>query len=130
MKEFVTPNIFHLSGDNIHVTYSTTSIDGKPTLSYQDTHIGKSFRGDDIRVVECDLGSLVSVTIRMTVDAGSTTFSVLIPRMRIDQGASGTVRTYGITTLHRFSIVPQLLHGQLDNYRTVALHGMAQHVLF
>jgi hypothetical protein len=130
MPEIVTPNLFHLSGDHIHVTYSTTSIDGRPTLSYQDAHIGKSFRGDEIRVVECDVGSLVSVTLRLTVDAGSTTFSVLIPRVRMDQGTSSHVRTYGITTLHRFSIVPQLLHGQLDNYRTVALHGTAQFVLF
>ena len=58
----------------------------KPTLTYQDAHHGKSFRGDEIRAVECDLGTLVSVTLRMTVDAGSTSLGLVIPRMRINQG--------------------------------------------
>jgi hypothetical protein len=130
MTPTVTPNLFQFTGSHLHVSYTSTSIDGKPTLSYQDAHEGKSFRGDEIRTVECDLGTLVSVTIRRTVDAGSTSFSLLIPHMRINPGATGTVRTDGVTTVHRFSIAPQLLNGQLDVYNIVALHGTAQAVDF
>lgn len=126
----VTPNTFQLSGHHLHVAYSSTSLDGKPTLTYQDAHNGKSFRGDEIRTVECDLGTLVSVTLRMTVDAGSTSFSVLIPRMRINQSEHAAVHTECITTVHRFSIVPQLQHGQLDTYSAVALAGTAQFLVF
>jgi hypothetical protein len=126
----VTPNTFQLSGHHLHVTYSSTSIDGKPTLTYQDAHNGKSFRGDEIRTVECDLGTLVSVTLRMTVDAGSTSFSVLIPRMRINQNEHAAVHTECLTTVHRFSIAPQLQHGQLDTYSAVALAGTAQFLVF
>ena len=130
MTQTVTPNLYQISGSHIHVTYTTTSIDGKPTLSYQDAHQGKSFRGDEIRTVDCDLGTLVSVTLRMTVDAGSTSLSVFIPRMRINQGEHATVRTDCVTTVHRFSIAPQFLHGQLDTYATTSLHGTAQFVMF
>jgi hypothetical protein len=126
----VTPNLFQLTGSHLHLTYTTTSIDGKPTLTYQDAHHGKSFRGDEIRAVECDLGTLVSVTLRMTVDAGSTSLSLLIPRMRINQGEHVAVHTDCVTTVHRFSIAPQLLHGQLDTYSVTALHGTAQSVVF
>jgi hypothetical protein len=122
--------MFQLSGHHLHVAYTTTSIDGKPTLSYQDAHSGKSFRGDEIRTVECDLGLLVSVTLRLTPDAGGTSFSVLIPHMRINQGEHAAVHTECITTMHRFSIAPQLLHGQLDTYSTVALTGTAQFAVF
>ena len=125
-----TPNLFHLSGSHLHITYTTTGIDGKPTMTYQDPHEAKSFRGDEIRSVECDLGSLVSVTLRLTPDAGGTSLSVFIPRMRISQGEHAAVRTECVTTVHRFAIAPQLLHGQLDTYSVVALHGTAQHVVF
>ena len=124
----VTPNTFQLSGHHLHVTYSSTSIDGKPTLTYQDAHNGKSFRGDEIRSVECDLGTLVSVTLRMTVDAGSTSFSVLIPRMRINQNEHAAVHTECITTVHNTSFAPQTLMGQVDHYTVTSLRGTAQAV--
>lgn len=126
----VTPNLFQLRGSHLHVTYATTGIDGRPSLTYQDAHLGKSYRGEDVRVVECDVGSLVSVTLRMTVDMGSTSFSLLIPRMRISQGEAATVHTECITTLHSTSIAPQALHGQLDTYHVAVLQGTAQHVVF
>ena len=130
MAPTATPNMFQLNGSGLHITYTTTSIDGKPTLTYQDHHQGKSYRGDEIRAVECDLGTLVSVTLRMTVDTGSTSLSVFIPRMRINQGEHAQVRTECVTTVHRFSIAPGLLHGQLDTYSVAALHGTAQAVAF
>lgn len=130
MANTVTPNMYQLSGHHLHVSFTTTGIDGKPHLTYQDAHQSKSFRGDEIRVVECDLGTLVSVTLRMTVDMGSTSFSLLIPRMQITQGTTAAVHTYCITTLHRFSIAPQLDQGQLDTYTVVNLQGTAQFVVF
>lgn len=45
MSKTVTPNLYQLSGQHLHVTYSTTSLDGKPILTYQDSHQGKSFKG-------------------------------------------------------------------------------------
>jgi hypothetical protein len=131
MAPTVTPNLFQLSGSHIHITYTTTGIDGKPTLTYQDPHQGKSFRGDEIRTVECDLGSLVSVTLRTTIDSGTTSLSVFIPRMRINQGEHAAVRTECVITVHRFTLLPpQLMHGQLDTYGVVALQGTAQAVVF
>ena len=126
----VTPNLFQFSGPHLHVTYTTSSLDGKPTMTYQDAHEGKSFRGDEIRAVECDLGMLISVTLRMTIDSGSTSLSVFIPRMRINQGEHAAVHTDCVTTVHRFSILPGLMHGQLDTYNVTALHGTAQFVVF
>jgi hypothetical protein len=130
MLPTVTPNLYQLSGHHLHVTYATTGLDGRPTLTYQDAHQGKSFKGDEIRAVECDLGTLVSVTIRMTIDTGSTSFSVFIPRMRIPQGTSSPVHTEGVTTVHRLTIPPLLSQGQLDNYTITALQGTAQAVEF
>jgi hypothetical protein len=65
----VTPNLYHVSGHHHD--------------AYQDSHPSKSFRGDKIRAVECDLGTLVSVTLRSTPDVGSTSLSLFVPRTRI-----------------------------------------------
>jgi hypothetical protein len=126
----VTPNLYQLSGHHLHVTYSPSGIAGKPSMTYQDSHQSKSFKGDEIRTVECDLGTLVSVTLRMMVDVGSTTLSVVIPRMRISSASVATVHTECITTVHSTPFAPQLIQGQADTYTITTLHGTAQAVAF
>lgn len=125
-----TPNLFQLSGHHLHVSYSTTGIDGKPRLTYQDAHRALSFVGDQIRVVECDVGHLVSVTLQMTPDSGSTSLSVLVPRVVLVDNAAQAVHTQAITTIHRFSIVPAFDVGQDDLYTVTALAGTARTVIF
>lgn len=122
------PNLYQLSGKHLNITYSTSGIDGKPHFSYQDLQQTLSFTGDQIRSVETEIGTLVSVTIRMTVDTGGSTFSLLLPRVNIPGEQSVPVQTVGITTLHRFSILP--INGQLDFYTVTRLHGSAARVFF
>jgi len=122
------PNLYQLSGKNLNITYSTSGIDGKPHFSYQDLQQTLNFAGDQIRSVETEIGTLVSVTIRMTVDTGGTTFSLLLPRVNIPGEQSVPIQTVGITTLHRFSIIP--MNGQRDFYTVTRLHGSAARVFF
>ncbi len=134
--ELVSPNLYqvsgHIDGQAIHITYSTSGFDGKPHFSYQDGATGLSFAGSDIRVVEADVGQLVSVTIRRTVDTGSTSFSLLLPRTMLPAGPNQhtPVHTYGVTTVHRFSLLPGLNIGQDDLYTVVALSGTARFAVF
>jgi hypothetical protein len=126
MTPIVTPDLYQLTGSHIHITYTTSSVDGTPTMTYQDPYQGMAFSDDEIRRVECDLGTLVSVTLPMTVDAGAASLSVLIPRMRIEQGTLAAIHTECVTTVHRSSAIPSSHVGQLDTYRVVPLHGTAQ----
>ena len=125
----VQANLYQLSGQDLHITYSPTGIDGKPHLTYQDATHTLTFAGDKIQSTQAGLGEIVSVTIRPTVDQGSTTFSLFVPRVNLLQGASTSVQTDGITTIHRFSIVPAFNRGQLDVYTVTPLHGTAFHVV-
>jgi hypothetical protein len=122
------PNLFELAGDGISVTYASTSFSGKPILSYHDSVQSKSFIGDQIRTVETEIGTLVTVTIFLTVDSGSTTFSILIPVVNLRSSDSAQITTYGITTLHRFSIIgpPQ---GQSEFYTAHQMSGTASFVV-
>jgi len=126
----VAANMFSLAGGGLHVSYSTSGIDGKPHFSYQDPTRSLSFSGDEIRKMEGDLATVVSVTIVRTVDAGSTSFSLLVPHVNVAPFGSAHIRTEGITTHHAFSIVPALNRGQRDFYHVVALHGSASNVVF
>jgi hypothetical protein len=123
-------NLFHLSGGGRHVTVALNGIDGKPHVTYQDAHQTLTFKGDEIRQLDGDLGLIVSVSIRRTVDAGSTSFSVFLPHVNLPGEQTIPIRTEGITTVHRFSLVPALNTGQLDSYSVTSLHGTAAHVFF
>jgi hypothetical protein len=114
-------NNFSLSGGSIHVDYSSTSINAQPRLAYHDPVRNLSFAGSDIRIAEVpDIGTIVSVTLAITVDVGSTTFSVFIPHVIVPTG--GSVTTEGITTIHRLPFGPTL-PGQREVYRVVRLRG-------
>lgn len=126
-----TPNSYELSGHAIQIGYTSSGIDGKPHLSYHDASQSQSFDGpDEIETIETAIGSVVSVTIFKTVDTGSTSFSVLIPRMNIAPGERASVHTEGITTIHRFSVIEKLNTGQLDQYTVTRLRGSANIVEF
>ncbi len=60
----------------------------------------------------------------MTIDAGSTTFSLLIPRVTVRNGQSAQIHSLGITTVHRLTIDTPA-RGQLDTYQFHYLAGTA-----
>jgi hypothetical protein len=69
------------------------------------------------------------VTIVRTVDSGSTTFTLLVPQINLGQTNSAPISTEGITTIHRFSLVPAFNHGQIELYQVERLSGTAQFVI-
>jgi hypothetical protein len=132
---FVAPNLWNLSGGEIHVRYWTFTLgpirqgDEPPHFTYHDSFRTLSFHGNEIRSVDVpDLGTLVSVTLVLTVDTGSTTFTVLLPRVNIiSEGpfTSVPVSTEGIRTVHAG---PPFGHGQEEFYTLISLTGTATHV--
>ena len=126
--QFRSPDLYQLSGGGIDVSYLPTGAGGVAHFTYHDPQRTLQFMGNEIRTVEVpDLGTVVSVTLVLTVDSGSTTFSVLFPKVNLPDrlGASAAIRTEGITTFHRFSIVPVFNQGQLETYTVTALYGTA-----
>ena len=95
-------NHFSLSGRHLHVDFSPTSFTGKPQLQYQDAHRSVRFSGEEVRITAVpDIGTLASVTLSITPDVGSVSFSLLVPRVAVASGAMVSVTTQGITTTHK-----------------------------
>ncbi len=124
------PNHFELAGHGTEIVYDTSSISGRPQLNYTSGTSQQSFSGDEIRSLESELGTLVTVTIRKTVDTGSTTLTLLIPHVNLVNNESHIKTEAIITTHHFFAANPSLVKGQLETYQTISLHGKASLVDF
>jgi hypothetical protein len=122
------PNLFTLTGHHLSITLATSGIDGQPHFTYHDTQRALNFTGDEITLEDTALGRQATVTIVRTVDAGNTTFTVLIPFVNLISG-SHTISTLGITTMHRTTI-SGIGRGQLTTYHSAVLHGTADQVQF
>lgn len=130
MSSFKNPNLYQVHGSGLQITYATSGIDGKAHLQYHDSAQTLQFSGDEIRTVEAEIGTLVTVTIRMTVDTGSTSFTLVIPQVNLDSSNHVNIHTFGITTVHRFSVIPAFNHGQTELYTVSQLSGTAAFVVF
>jgi hypothetical protein len=136
--QFASPNLWNLSGGPITIRYSTIPLlgpAGGPHLFYQNslTMTTLTFDKTGIRDVPVpDLGEIVSVTLHMTIDTGSTTLSLLLPFVNILQigpVSSVSVSTDAIITAHSGPFGPPLGQGQKEHYTIVPLTGTASHVL-
>ncbi|HSV65780.1 MAG TPA: hypothetical protein VLJ59_07730 [Mycobacteriales bacterium] len=120
-------NFYSVEGQHLHVTLSPT-LDGGLQLSYQDPSTHRLFQKDEVQREATALGVIVTVVLSQIPDLGSTTFSLLVPTVRLGPGESAHVSTLGVTTIHRTSIAPILDRGQQDSYTVVRLRGTASFV--
>ena len=125
----LTPNSFQLTGDDVQVNYSTTSIDGKPRFTFKKGQKTLDFAGNQISSSTVNIGTLVSVVITAVADKSTTTFSILLPAIRLPESRRQAFRTFGITTVTKTSIVGPPV-GVQQTYTTVALRGSARLVAF
>jgi hypothetical protein len=123
-----SPNQFHLHGGHLSVSYFPGGFgpvtDAGPTvLTYQDAHRALSFRRDDVKVVDAGgLGTVVTVVVVPDRDQGSTTFSLVVPRVAVPDGHTVAIHTEAITAMHKGFII---LTGQDQTYTVTALRGTA-----
>jgi hypothetical protein len=129
MANELVPNLFKLSGEGVTATYSTTSIDGQPRFTYKKGRQTLSFAGSDIETTNLGIGTLVSVVVARIPDKSSTTFSILLPSIRLRETRKQSFRTIGITTVTATTIAGPPV-GVQQTYKTVALRGSAQQVDF
>lgn len=128
----IKPNRFVLqsSDGKTKVDYETSSFIGQPVLNLsQGPGPIRHFAGSQIRTLNTEIGTLVSVTTQLTVDTGSTSFSVLIPAITLTAvGDQKAFTTDAIITAHSGpNSVPQT--GVHETYQFIAMKGEANFVL-
>ncbi len=128
----IQPNryVLHSHDNKTKVDYETTSFIGPPVLNLtQGPGPIRHFSGSQIRTLNTEVGTLVSVTTHMTVDTGSTSFSVLIPAISLANISDHkTFETEAIVTSHSGpNSVPST--GVHEKYQFVPMKGEANFVL-
>ena len=125
------PTLYELRGENVRITYSTSSINGQPQFSYQGPEIAentRTFTGAAIRTQASELGTLVSVTLIESVDAQRIAVTLLVPTIHlIGQETEQSFKTLAIVT-ETFGILPHT--GAQPTYHGVHLHGTAKLAVF
>jgi hypothetical protein len=123
-------NVYQLSNSQLQVSYATGALGSQAGLLYQDAFQTLQFGPQQLRVVSTEFGDLVTVTLRMTVDTGSTTFTLVVPKVQGDVNQSIQIETIGITTIHRLSPIPAFNRGQREVYSVADLRGTAAAIPF
>ena len=129
----IQPNRFVLqSSDGLtKVDYETSSFIGQPTLNLTQGPGGpiRHFSGSQIRRLNSEIGALITVTTQLTIDTGSTSFSILIPAISLAAiGDHKTFATEAIVTSHTGpNSIPST--GVHETYRFIPLKGEASFVL-
>lgn len=128
----IQPNRFVLksSDGKTKVEYETTSFIGQPVLNLtQGPGPIRHFAGSQIRQLNTEIGTLVTVTTQMTIDTGSTSFSVLIPAITLT-GISDheTLATEAMITAHSGpNSIPAT--GVHEKYQFIQMTGEASLVI-
>jgi hypothetical protein len=133
-KTLVAPNIYEVSGENTQITYSTTSADGSPQLSYTGPKGEKaeySFSGDEIETLESALGTEVTVTLDDIADLHVITLTLLLPEMWVAPGAGQKFKTIAIYATKEEPITARIgFPAAREIYGTVELEGEGKLVEF
>ena len=125
------PNLFTLVGRNTQVTFAASSLTGQPQLHYQDPERNLAFTGDEIRSLDTEIGTLITVSLEEIPDLRTVTLSLLLPTINLGEWSEISFSTRAILTTHHITIGgPQLLKGALQTYRVLSLRGTAKAVEF
>ena len=127
----IQPNRFVMqsSDGKTKVDYETTSFIGQPILNLtQGPGPIRHFSGSQVRRVDTEIGTLVTVTTHLTIDTGSTSFSVLIPAITLTSASDQKAfTTDAIITSHTGpNSIPSA--GVHETYQFTQLKGEANFV--
>jgi hypothetical protein len=118
----VAANKFVLKHHLVEVDYT---LEATPTLVDRDGNSApKSFTASEIMTDQTGLGTLVSVALVLSIDAGGERFGFFLPQLDVPPGQSAEFRTVGV--YERFS-GPDSLPRE-PSWRCIELGGTAQTV--
>ncbi|MEH2405352.1 hypothetical protein [Nostoc sp.] len=124
------PNEFELQGEGIYIKYSL--LNGVPQIDYKTQNISIRFNGDQIKTLDTDIGTLVTVIIskppNSNLGGNIVKLSLLLPIINLVIGTRETsVQTEAILITQKTSgSIRTPLFGQLQSYQTLRLRGTAR----
>jgi hypothetical protein len=116
------PDVYEFTDGETHITYSLSE-DATPSVDYHDAQESQLFVDTDVRRQDSELGTLISVSLKRTVDSGATILTILLPPIDMAGKKEQHFHTVAIRT-QSFGMLPH--EGARLTYHTLQLHGVAK----
>jgi hypothetical protein len=129
-KQIVEANDFKLGNNDTQIYYLVESFIGKPQLIYKTPKLDLQFEGEEIRVLETEIGKLVTVTVERppNPDVGGEviTITLLLPVINLSANFEISIQTEAVlTTKLQQGFINNPPEGQLQTYEILSLAGTA-----
>jgi hypothetical protein len=118
-------NHYVLNGNGIQIDYTIGGNPGFTALTFTEGGTTRNFTPSQVTTDVTGLGTLVSVALVQTIDAGGTRFGFFLPEVQTTLGQKVTVSTIGMFEM--FSGPDSIPH-RPTTWQCVHLHGMAEEV--
>ena len=119
------PGVVIVHGGDLHIVFAPSVADGQPHLQYRDASRTLSFSGNQIRTLDTEVGTMVSVTIQIVPDVGNTSFTLIVPQVNL-LSLEAQIHTFGVTTHHSTPFILIPIQGQTETYKVTQLQGVVQ----
>jgi hypothetical protein len=115
--------MFLLSGEDLKISYYINE-DHSSELDYQDGQGSLTLQSNQLHIQKSTIGTLITATLKNSADAATTTFTLVLPDVKLGGQTKQPVETFAViaqdySTLARAGA--QLI------YRVVPLQGTGQY---
>jgi hypothetical protein len=116
-------SMFLLTGEDVKISYYLNE-DHSSELDYQDSQGSLTFQSNQLHIQQSAIGTLITATLNNSADAGATTFTLVVPNVKLGGQTKQPLVTFAIITQDSstFSRV-----GAQLSFRVVPLQGTGQY---
>ena len=115
--------MFLLTGEGLKISYYINE-DNSSELDYQDGQGSLTFQSNQLHIQQSAIGTLITATLKNSADAGATTFTLVLPNVKLGGQTKQPLETFAIIT-QDFSALSRV--GAQFTYRVVPLQGTGQY---
>lgn len=115
--------MFLLSGENLKISYYINE-DNSSELDYQDSQGSLTFQSNQLHIQKSAIGTLITASLKSTADAEATTFTLVLPDVKLGGQTKQPLETFGVIA-QDYSPVPRV--GAQLTYRVIPLQGTGQY---
>ena len=115
--------MFLLTGEGLKISYYINE-DNSSELDYQDSQGSLTFQSDQLHIQKSALGSLITATLMNSADAGATTFTLVLPDVKLGGQTKQPLETFAVIA-QDYSAVARV--GAKLTYRVVPLQGTGEY---
>lgn len=115
--------MFLLSGEDLKISYYVNE-DNSSELDYQDAQGSLTFQSDHLHIQQSALGTLITATLKSSADAGATTFTLVLPDVKLGGQTKQPLATFAVIA-QDYSMLSRVAAQR--TYRVVPLQGTGQY---